>query len=94
MHFTLILPLSLSLSLHAVCVGLKSKMSPHSAIEWALARSSLIDSLRNAIMGNYHHILSLASVLENGQSDKRLLDIVINRCKCVCVYFNFEPATN
>jgi hypothetical protein len=55
-------------------------MSPHSAIEWALARSTLIDSLRNAIMGNYQTILSLASVLENGQSDKRLLDIVINRC--------------
>ena len=55
-------------------------MSPHSAIEWALARSTLIDNLKNAILGNYNIILALASVLENGGADKRLLDKIINRC--------------
>lgn len=61
--------------------GLDSKMSPHSAIEWALQRGSLIDNLKKAILGNYNIILSLASVLEDGSRDKRVLDKVINRCR-------------
>lgn len=60
--------------------GLQSKMSPHSAIEWALARSSLIDRLKSAILGNYQVIMALASVLEDGARDKKLLDLIINRC--------------
>jgi hypothetical protein len=55
-------------------------MSPHSAIEWILARSSMIDRLKSAITGNYHIIMSLASVLENGHGDKKLLDAIIDRC--------------
>ena len=35
--------------------GLNSKMSPHSAIEWTLARSSVIDNLKNAILGDLYH---------------------------------------
>jgi hypothetical protein len=55
-------------------------MSPHSAIEWTLARSSMIDHLKHAILGNYSIIKSLAAVLENGPKDKKLLDQMINRC--------------
>ncbi|KAL1914564.1 uncharacterized protein VTP21DRAFT_8189 [Calcarisporiella thermophila] len=63
--------------------GLKSKMSPRSAIEWALARGPLIDSLKNAIQGNYLCILGLASVLDSGTYSKKLLDALINRCDAV-----------
>lgn len=60
--------------------GLNSKMSPHSAVEWVLARSSILDRLKTGIMGNYNLVMSLASVLENGLGVKQLLDDVINRC--------------
>ncbi|KAJ3193150.1 hypothetical protein HK101_005337 [Irineochytrium annulatum] len=60
--------------------GLSSKMSPHSAIDWALARGALIDDLKNAVLGNYQYILQLASVLHDGSECKRLLDEAINSC--------------
>ena len=60
--------------------GLNSKMSPHSAIEWMLARSRMIDHLKSAILGNYTIMQKLASVLEHGSQDKKLLDLIINRC--------------
>ncbi|KAJ3409888.1 hypothetical protein HDV05_004169 [Chytridiales sp. JEL 0842] len=60
--------------------GLSSKMSPRSAIDWALARGPLIDDLKNAVLGNYQCILQLASVLQSGAESKKLLDEVINRC--------------
>lgn len=63
--------------------GLESKMSPRSAIEWALARGQLIDDLRNAIMGNYQCILQLASVLHDGGYCKKVLDQVIDRGKAI-----------
>lgn len=63
--------------------GLNSKMSPRSAIEWALARGNLIDNLKNAILGNYQSITALASVLDSGAYSKKLLDAVIDRCKFV-----------
>ena len=70
--------------------GLQSKMSPHSAIEWALARSSLIDRLKSAILGNYQVIMALASVLEDGGRDKKLLDLIINRCMLICGLFHLS----
>lgn len=56
-------------------------MSPHSAIEWALARGQSIDALRQAIMGNYTSIVALSSTLESGSYSKKLLDEIIDRCK-------------
>ncbi|KAJ3117238.1 hypothetical protein HDU96_007497 [Phlyctochytrium bullatum] len=63
--------------------GLSSKMSPRSAIDWALARGALIDDLKNAVLGNYQCILQLTSVLQDGVDSKRLLDEAINRCDVV-----------
>ena len=60
--------------------GLASKMSPRSAIEWALARSSSLSNLKAAISGNYQIITGLSSVLDKGADCKKLLDEVINRC--------------
>jgi hypothetical protein len=62
-------------------------MSPHSAIEWALARGQSIDALRQAIMGNYLSIVALSSALESGSYSKKLLDEVIDRCECSCYTF-------
>jgi len=63
--------------------GLDSKMSPHSAIEWALARGQSIDALRQAIMGNYLSIVALSSALESGSYSKKLLDEIIDRSDAV-----------
>jgi hypothetical protein len=52
-----------------------------SAISWTLERGSMIDDLQNAILGNYQCILQLVGILSNGQSDKRFLDEIIDRCK-------------
>ena len=60
--------------------GLKSKMSPRSAIEWALARGQVIDDLKNAILGNYTVVLQLTSVLQDGAYCKRLLDDILDSC--------------
>ncbi|KAI9328029.1 inositol hexakisphosphate-domain-containing protein [Zopfochytrium polystomum] len=60
--------------------GFTSKASTRSAIEWALARGPLIDDLKNAVLGNYQHILQLVSVLQNGSDNKKILDEAINRC--------------
>ncbi|KAL7747907.1 hypothetical protein RI367_006654 [Sorochytrium milnesiophthora] len=63
--------------------GLESPMAPRSAIEWALARGSLIDQLKASVLGNYHVVLELARVLDHGLVTKRLLDLVIDRCDAV-----------
>ena len=60
--------------------GLNSKMSPHSAIEWVLARGDYIENLRDAILGNYDVVLKLVSVLNNGNQSKRTLDDIIDKC--------------
>lgn len=64
-------------------LGLKSKMSPRSAIEWALARSASLSQLRGAIMGKYTIVNALTSALDNGDSCKKLLDEIINRCDAI-----------
>ncbi|KAI8060490.1 inositol hexakisphosphate-domain-containing protein [Gongronella butleri] len=63
--------------------ALESKMSMHSAIEWALERGNNLDSLKEAIIGNYHSVVSLTSVLENGDFHKRLLDQMMDRSDAV-----------
>lgn len=65
--------------------ALDSKLSSRSAIEWVLERGSLIENLKEAIMGNYQSIVSLTTVLESGTFSKRILDTVIDRCK-FCKY--------
>ncbi|KAI8337728.1 inositol hexakisphosphate-domain-containing protein [Chlamydoabsidia padenii] len=44
--------------------ALDSKMSMHSAIEWALERGNIMENLMEAIMGNYHSVVALTSVLD------------------------------
>lgn len=56
-------------------------MSSRSAIEWVLQRGSMIENLKEAIMGNYQSIVSLTTVLDSGTFSKRILDTVIDRCK-------------
>ncbi|KAI9486886.1 MAG: inositol hexakisphosphate-domain-containing protein [Benjaminiella poitrasii] len=63
--------------------GLNSKMSPRSAIEWALERGSLIENLKEAIMGNYNMITSLTAVLDSGNFSKKMLDEIIDRSDAV-----------
>lgn len=64
-----------------IYLALDSKMSSHSAIEWVLQRGSLIENLKEAIMGNYQSIVSLTTVLDSGTYSKKILDTVIDRCK-------------
>lgn len=59
-------------------MGLDSKMSPRSAIEWALQRGNIIENLKEAIMGNYTVITSLTAVLDSGNFSKKILDAVID----------------
>ncbi|KAG1113978.1 hypothetical protein G6F42_014315 [Rhizopus arrhizus] len=63
--------------------ALDSKLSSRSAIEWVLERGSLIENLKEAIMGNYQSIVSLTTVLESGTFSKRILDSVIDRSDAV-----------
>lgn len=63
------------------CTALDSKMSSRSAIEWVLQRGSMIENLKEAIMGNYQSIVSLTAVLNSGTFSKKILDHVIDRCK-------------
>lgn len=56
-------------------------MSSHSAIEWVMQRGSMIENLKEAVMGNYQSIVSLTTVLDSGTFSKKILDIVIDRCK-------------
>ncbi|KAI8635991.1 inositol hexakisphosphate-domain-containing protein [Parasitella parasitica] len=63
--------------------ALDSKLSSRSAIEWVLERGSLIENLKDAIMGNYQSIVSLTTVLESGTFSKRILDCVIDRSDAV-----------
>lgn len=52
----------------------------HSAIEWALARSTIIDELKTSVMGNYQYILQLISVFQDGNRIKHVLDEAIDKC--------------
>jgi len=54
----------------------------HSVIDLLLSNSSLLDDLRKAHMGNYGMILSLLGLLDNGLKTKKLVDKVIDSCKC------------
>ncbi|KAG0188087.1 hypothetical protein DFQ28_005392 [Apophysomyces sp. BC1034] len=63
--------------------GLNSKMSPRSAIEWTLERGSLIENLKEAIMGNYQSVVSLTSLLDSGIYSKKMLDEVIDSSDAV-----------
>jgi hypothetical protein len=56
-------------------------MSPRSAIEWALERGTMIENLKEGIMGNYQIIMALTAVLDSGFFSKKLLDKVIDECK-------------
>ncbi|KAI9265662.1 inositol hexakisphosphate-domain-containing protein [Helicostylum pulchrum] len=59
--------------------SLDTKLSPRSAIEWALARGDMIENLKEAVMGNYQSITALAAVLDSGYFSKKVLDQVIDQ---------------
>src|SRR5579863_10685761 len=54
----------------------------HHVIDLLLSNSSLLDNLRKAHMGSYGIILSLLGMLDNGLKTKKLVDKVIDSCKC------------
>lgn len=54
-----------------------------SAIELLLSQPELLDNLRKAHMGNYGVILSLLGCLDHGLRAKKLIDRVIDSCKCL-----------
>ena len=58
-----------------------SGQSQH-VIDLLLSNSSLLDDLRKAHMGNYGIILSLLGLLDDGLKAKKLVDKVIDSCKC------------
>lgn len=49
-----------------------------SAVEWAMARSQLINNLKMAIQGNYHVITELIRVMPEGVIHKRAVDQAID----------------
>jgi hypothetical protein len=51
-----------------------------SATDLLGSNMTLLESLRNAIMGNYQVILSLLSFLDKGKEIKVLVDNVIDSC--------------
>ncbi|GAA5805134.1 inositol hexakisphosphate-domain-containing protein [Helicostylum pulchrum] len=63
--------------------ALDTKMSSRSAIEWVMQRGSMIENLKEAVMGNYQSISSLTTVLESGTFSKKVLDVVIDRSDAV-----------
>jgi hypothetical protein len=54
----------------------------HYVIDLLLSNPSLLDDLRKAHMGNYGIILSLLGCLDDGLKAKKLVDKVIDSCKC------------
>ncbi|KAJ3335694.1 hypothetical protein HDU93_004652 [Gonapodya sp. JEL0774] len=64
--------------------ALRGRMDRGSALESALSRPGpLLSNLRAAVLGQYHPILQLASVLEHGSASKRALDSIIDRCDMI-----------
>jgi hypothetical protein len=60
---------------------LPSGQSQH-VIDLLLSNPSLLDALRKAHMGNYGIILSLLGCLDDGMKAKKLVDKVLDSCKC------------
>lgn len=60
--------------------GLSTNDAKSSAVQWTLARGNLIDNLKASILGNYHIIVELMRVLENGTACKRIVDKAIDKC--------------
>ena len=48
-----------------------------------LTQPSLLDNLRKGYLGSYGIILSLLGCLDNGMEAKRLVDRIIDACKCL-----------
>lgn len=63
--------------------SLDSKMSPRSAIEWALSRGDMIENLKEAVKGNYQTITALSGVLDSGYFSKKMLDQIIDQSDAV-----------
>lgn len=53
------------------------------ATDLLASHPTLLDSMRNAYMGNYQVVLSLLSSIENGKETKGLVDTLIDSCKCL-----------
>ena len=67
-----------------------SEHSSQSAVQLLLAQPVLMENLRKAHVGNFGVVLSLLGCLEHGPEAKKLVDRVIDACKCsqlsICVY--------
>lgn len=63
-----------------MCIVLSTSTTNVSAVDWLLSRPGLIDPLKSALLGNYHIVSELTSVLENGNIVKRILDHMIDQC--------------
>lgn len=66
--------------LRVVQVLEKALRGQHSAIEWALQRDCLIESLMAAIKGDYQVIQELCRVLPAGLACKATVDTALDRC--------------
>ncbi|KAJ9126445.1 hypothetical protein QFC24_002188 [Naganishia onofrii] len=53
------------------------------ATDLLASHPTLLDSMRNAYMGNYQVVLSLLSSIENGKETKALVDTLIDSCDAV-----------
>jgi protein-tyrosine phosphatase len=59
----------------------KAAAEHQTAIQWVLERDQIIESLGEALHGNYKCILDLVRVLQDGIACKRVVDEAIDRCQ-------------
>jgi hypothetical protein len=60
-----------------------SSKHPSTAIDLLTTHPNLLEQLLKAHMGNYQIVLSLLSSLDHGRQMKRLVDQIIDCCKCL-----------
>jgi hypothetical protein len=59
-----------------------------------MAQPTLLESLRKAHQGNYGVILSLLGCLDHGLQAKKLVDRVIDACRCPLSYLLHPGASD
>lgn len=71
-----------------------SEHSSQSAVQLLLAQPVLMENLRKAHVGNFGVVLSLLGCLEHGPEAKKLVDRVIDACKCsqlgICICYKID----
>lgn len=69
--------------LQALDEGLSNSEGEGSVTKWLLARSTLMENLSAAVLGNYQVIADLLRVLDEGNACKYLVDTIIDKCEAV-----------